>query len=1267
MSLNSKQAIPWGNTFDYVDPLTGTPLFDCTHGGSGQQVFMNRALAPVDAAYNPDGAGYMADLLQGSADPAKLGVNNGVKITYQMPCQLVAGNTYTISCWARSRYLNEYVNFSLLGSGNWTMGLQTQGSKGNFADASWKFLNGGITLVQQSIEGTLHGVGDLGIPSDIPSEHILFSKRADHIRAVPSGGDSLWVMDTISSHGTVYDLATAQNLTSLLQGVKNSTLVYQEIDPASGVTSVLVDWWARIAQETVVGGNITVNPAVTAGITGLAIIFTDTQGRRIIQVYHSYLSLTTSWRQEYNTFTTTPTWLTRDVSKPIGYGFFFTGDLAVYGGLRIQDNSTLLSSPTLIHSNSDTRVCYTFTANGPMQDTLSATAHPGFFVPLVFDGGHITVTLAAGQPAQPMINGQPDPAYLPWAPIWASVYLYGLWINDGDTAGVYQIDSPLPVVMRGDISPSLARGYYPTVKYPTGHPQNFTGPAPLPRPPKHQLGLNQTGNGWYSSAQIFLNLAKMSSASRYRAGLDNTGVLLPKPTCGWFMYDASTGTFNTLGSGINVTGMVFNSGQNYFTVPWGANITAYDPSVNTWPDRSLIGPSVPAGMKVTGVQTIGSDPATAVLKFTCSANFASNSSADPAIATTAYHIKKYPYDSPADLSLNGNGYPTIIPPNCIPFGLAYRMTPAPPAPGQPMPAGMLNNPFLPSGNYVLKWDGTGTATLTANVGLTPSRYPVAVVSSSSNRVVYYVDCSGNTADGTPVNIEYELDTVNSLRPQSQCGFILAITSTSANDPVRNLRLVEEQYESLLDSGEKFYPTWLERVQEYRTLRFLDWTATNAFQPFTYDLNQKPNIDDISYAANYSHVPWEIIIELCNRTQKNAWINLHPNASPDLQAWVANLFAATLDPRLRVYVEYGNEPWNGALGSGYYCHRYAVVNNVSSPPGSPNPDWSASEHAYALLSQQAFTIWEDAFAGSRGLLQPARLYDDPKYQKRRLVRVAGVNSGGYSNAMDIFSFAAPYTTNPYGVPYDAIASNAYNPDMLGQTVRNTESAVAPNAYPWSLDEISTISWQGLANQEATCANTYTAITNNVIPNSGGSNNLFGFDKDGAPLQPAYLLYEGGWGSPGPSEYMLYGIMQLKFGADGDARTVYNLYKSQLQWWDSLVANDATRNKDLMMYNLWETPKPYSGADQWGITDKSFYSRRVYNSFPIIQAVAESAGSLLPTITVGAAPNWTPQASHPKIFINGEWIRLDNVHLMDSDGDMVIRPASMIKYSWAGEWW
>ena len=132
----------------------------------------------------------------------------------------------------------------------------------------------------------------------------------------------------------------------------------------------------------------------------------------------------------------------------------------------------------------------------------------------------------------------------------------------------------------------------------------------------------------------------------------------------------------------------------------------------------------------------------------------------------------------------------------------------------------------------------------------------------------------------------------------------------------------------------------------------------------------------------------------------------------------------------------------------------------------------------------------------------------------------------------------------------------------------------------------------------------------------------------------------------------------------AMNVWNYNQQMFNWWNNEVNIETNaKNQAIMNYNLFESVKLPSNADQWGLAFKAYYPKYQYNTMPTQRAVAASAGELLPTISAGPAPTWTPQSSKPQLKINGSFVHMINVWQVQS-GVLVLKPASIIKYFWNG---
>jgi hypothetical protein len=110
------------------------------------------------------------------------------------------------------------------------------------------------------------------------------------------------------------------------------------------------------------------------------------------------------------------------------------------------------------------------------------------------------------------------------------------------------------------------------------------------------------------------------------------------------------------------------------------------------------------------------------------------------------------------------------------------------------------------------------------------------------------------------------------------------------------------------------PQFLSELSPYRVLRFMDWNLTNdATNPQSSWSTRQP-----AGQAQRDAVAYEWQIDLCNRTLKDYWLTVPHAASPEYFGHVALLVREKLDPRLRVYVEWSNEVWNGSFPQ----HGYA---------------------------------------------------------------------------------------------------------------------------------------------------------------------------------------------------------------------------------------------------------------------------------------------------------------------------------------------------------
>lgn len=149
------------------------------------------------------------------------------------------------------------------------------------------------------------------------------------------------------------------------------------------------------------------------------------------------------------------------------------------------------------------------------------------------------------------------------------------------------------------------------------------------------------------------------------------------------------------------------------------------------------------------------------------------------------------------------------------------------------------------------------------------------------------------------------------------GIHLIITSTDpkrTGNYIRNIRVIKAESEKLYQSGEIFNPVFLEKINKFNTLRFMDWMATNFSQQ--KDWSSRPKVTDYSWALK--GCPLEIMVALVNKIKVNPWFTMPHLATDDYITQFAQYVKQKLDPTLTAYVEFSNEIWNFSFEQSQYA-------------------------------------------------------------------------------------------------------------------------------------------------------------------------------------------------------------------------------------------------------------------------------------------------------------------------------------------------------------
>jgi hypothetical protein len=231
-------------------------------------------------------------------------------------------------------------------------------------------------------------------------------------------------------------------------------------------------------------------------------------------------------------------------------------------------------------------------------------------------------------------------------------------------------------------------------------------------------------------------------------------------------------------------------------------------------------------------------------------------------------------------------------------------------------------------------------------------------------------------------------------------------------------------------------TFIGELAPYSVLRFMDWGATNNSKVQTWSQRRLPTDSgngDIGYIDGSSPLTpglaYEWMIDLCNRTGKDMWVNLPHLSDNNYANQLAQLIKEKLDPNLKVYVEYSNETWNGGFTQFQYTLDQGTALNL---PG--DNQWYQGGAFSLYRSVQIWKEFSDVFGSQMA---------------SRVVRVASFSGNydifdvGYNNVIN------SATWNPSGQKADLFAIAPY----VGADLNGADSNIQ-SEFHQAIDETFT---------------------------------------------------------------------------------------------------------------------------------------------------------------------------------------------------------------------
>lgn len=380
---------------------------------------------------------------------------------------------------------------------------------------------------------------------------------------------------------------------------------------------------------------------------------------------------------------------------------------------------------------------------------------------------------------------------------------------------------------------------------------------------------------------------------------------------------------------------------------------------------------------------------------------------------------------------------------------------------------------------------------------------------------------------------------------------MTIVSSSSSNPVRNIRIMKSEFENTYQTN-PFNPVWINKLLIFKSIRFMDWGATNNWgqsDPWTWDSPELFDWSDRQQMDNYTWatakgVPYEMMIKLLNDYNIDGWVCVPHRASNDYIQNMAQLFHEQLKPELNLTVEYSNELWNWMFGQANWCFNYGcTVPNVSWPEG------------IVPYIQNCMDVWTSV------------------YQKdlSRLSRVVGVQTGWLDVSQRIVNTVRPGSID--------VVAPAFYFGLSSESLEAELDALGANATV--ADVASRVRQSSNENEKVWMQQIKTQVAD--------------------PLNLPIVFYEGGQHiTPNPfGETPTYEQALLDIQRD---TSMYNLYN---EWFDFLRTLQVG-NKPLKCMNFSFIAQRSAKYGSWGILETMAQDTSVIPA-PKYKAIIENMNS------------------------------------------------------------
>jgi hypothetical protein len=265
----------------------------------------------------------------------------------------------------------------------------------------------------------------------------------------------------------------------------------------------------------------------------------------------------------------------------------------------------------------------------------------------------------------------------------------------------------------------------------------------------------------------------------------------------------------------------------------------------------------------------------------------------------------------------------------------------------------MNSNRLPSGRWTVFYDGEGSLAygmsgVTRNASASASGRDVLDIAAGSTGLTVSITSTDPNRTGNYIR------NLRVIPPGGTCNGDKFSFAADGNVCPATYKPFTDTYTS-----QPFHPQFLSDLRPFSALRFMQFFSTNLDQ--TTRWTERSKLTDIAwgYSANRG-APIEVAIDMANTLDASPWLAIPAMVDDDYIAQYAALVKARLTTTRPVYVEYGNEVWNGS-------YPYSIAAQWVQAQGkarwstSRDSDYAKQMNWFGMRTKQVCAIWKQVFS------------------------------------------------------------------------------------------------------------------------------------------------------------------------------------------------------------------------------------------------------------------------------------------------------------------